>query len=402
MTVDAASELHYSPYDTALITDPYPMFRRLREEAPLYHNAAHDFYALSRYDDVSHGLADHETFISGRGVILEWIKAGLEVPSGILTFEDPPIHNIHRKLLARMFTPRKISELEPKIRQFCSRSLDPAVDSRQFDFVRDLGAQMPMRAIGMLLGIPESDMEAVRDRSNTNMKAEHGQPMKLSAKAIQQLGDVYEEYIDWRAEHPSDDIMTELLNVEFEDETGTIRRLRRDELLIYVNVVAQAGNETTTRLIGWAGKVLAEHPDQRRDLVERPELIPQAVEELVRFEPPAPHMARYVACDVDYYGQTVPEGSVVMMLIGAACRDHLRFPPDGDRFDIHREMHQHVGFGVGIHYCLGAALARLEGRIALEEILKRFPEWDVDLANAKMSSSSTTRGWDSMPAVLPG
>jgi cytochrome P450 len=195
--------------------------------------------------------------------------------------------------------------------------------------------------------------------------------------------------------------MTELLNAEFTDQTGTVRRLRREELLVYLNVVAGAGNETTTRLIGWAAKVLAEHPDQRGELVENPALIPQAVEELLRFEPPAPHVARYVTRDVEYYGQTVPEGSVLMMLIGAAVLDHRQFPPDGDVFDIHREQRQHLAFSVGTHYCLGSALARLEGRIALEEILKRFPEWDVDMANALLSPTSTVRGWDTMPAVLP-
>lgn len=195
--------------------------------------------------------------------------------------------------------------------------------------------------------------------------------------------------------------MTELLNVEFEDETGTWRRLSREELLTYVSVVSGAGNETTTRLIGWAGKVLAEHPEQRRQLVENPALIPQAVEELLRYESPAPHVARYVTRDVEYYGQTVPAGSVMMMLIGAANRDHRQFPPDGDVFDIHREPRQHLAFSVGTHYCLGSALARLEGRIALEEILKRFPEWDVDMSNAKLSPTSTVRGWESMVAVLP-
>jgi cytochrome P450 len=402
MTVDATSDVHYDPYDIALNADPYPMFRRLREEAPLYYNAEHDFFALSRFSDVSRGMIDHEAFSSGRGVILEWIKGGLEVPSGILTFEDPPVHNIHRNLLARMFTPRKIFELQQKIRQFCCRCLDPLVGTGQFDFVRDLGAPMPMQVIGMLLGIPDADLDAIRVRSNMNMQTEAGKPMKLSAKGIQQLGAAYADYIDWRAEHPSDDIMTELLNVEFEDETGTVRRLHRDELLIYVNVIAQAGNETTTRLIGWAGKVLAEHPDQRRDLVEQPALIPQAIEELLRFEPPAPHMARYVTRDVEYYGQTVPEGSVMMMLIASACRDHRQYPPDGDAFDIHREQRQHVAFGVGIHYCLGASLARLEGSIALEEILKRFPEWDVDLESARWSSASATRGWETLPASVPG
>ena len=288
MTVGATSEVNYDPYNVELNADPYQTFRRLREEAPLFYNAEHDFYAISRFADVNKGLTDISTFSSARGAILEWIKAKLEVPSGVLSFEDPPLHDIHRSLLVRMFTPRKISELEPKIREFCCRSLDPLVGAGGFDFVRNLGAQMPMRVIGLLLGIPEDDNEAIGDRSNANMRTEAGKPMKLSAKAIQHLGDGYAAYIDWRAEHPSDDIMTDLLTVEFEDETGTIRRLRRDELLLYVNVVAQAGNETTTRLIGWAGKVLAEHPAQRRALVDNPTLIPQAVEELLRFEPPAP------------------------------------------------------------------------------------------------------------------
>lgn len=213
-------------------------------------------------------------------------------------------------------------------------------------------------------------------------------------------GSIFETYIDWRKDNPSNDIMTDLLNVEFTDEHGVTRKLTREELLIYINVVAGAGNETTTRLIGWAAKVLAEHPDQRRQLVRNPGLIPQAIEELLRFEPPAPHVARYVTRDVEYYGRTVPEGSVMMMLIGAAVRDSRQFPPDGEVFDIHREQHQHLAFSVGTHYCLGSALARLEGRIALEEMLKRFPEWDVDLDNAELSPTSTVRGWDSMPAFI--
>ena len=399
MTADVTDEIHYDPYDIELNADPYPMFRRLRDEAPLYYNAEHDFYALSRFDDVNAALVDHHTFSSARGAILDWIKGNFEVPPGIVSFEDPPIHNIHRSLLARMFTPRKISELEPKIREYCCRSLDPLVGVGHLDFVGDLGAQMPMRVIGMLLGIPDDDHEAVRDRASANLRTEAGRPMKITATAIQHLGDKYAAYIDWRAEHPADDIMTELLTVEFEDETGITRRLRRDELLTYINVVATAGNETTTKLIGWMGKVLAEHPEQRRALVENPALIPAAIEELLRFESPAPQFARTVTRDVEYYGQTVPAGAVMELIIGAACRDPRHYPPDGDVFDIHRESRQHLSFGVGIHYCLGSALARLQGRIALEEILRRFPEWDVDLDNARLATTSTTRGWESMPAL---
>jgi cytochrome P450 len=321
------------------------------------------------------------------------------MPSGVLLFEDPPIHDIHRKLLSRMFTPRKINELESKIREFCAHSLDPLVGTDRFDFVADLGAQMPMRVIGMLLGIPEEFQEAARDRANANLRTEAGKPMDATAENMMN-GEFFGQFIDWRAEHPSDDIMTELLHVEFEDETGAVRRLRRDELLIYISVVSGAGNETTTRLIGWAGKVLAENPDQRRALVADRSLIPAAIEELLRYEPPAPHVARYVTRDVKYYGRRVPEGSVMMLLIGAANRDYRQFPPDGDVFDIRCEPHQHLTFSVGTRYCLGSALARLEGRIALEEILKRFPEWDVDLSECKLSPTSTVRGWETMPAVL--
>jgi cytochrome P450 len=400
VTVGATSDVYYDPYNVELNADPYGMFRRLREEAPLYYNEQHDFYALSRFADVDRALVDYETYSSARGAILELIKANIEMPPGVLIFEDPPLHDVHRKLLARMFTPRKVNALEPKIREFCARCLDPLIGTDRFDFVADLGAQMPMRVIGMLLGVPEEDQEAARDFANAQMRTEAGKPMKAAMDGMV-TGEFFAQYIDWRAQHPSDDIMTELLNVEFEDEKGVWRRLTRDELLTYVSVVSGAGNETTTRLIGWAGKVLAEHPDHRRELVENPALIPRAIEELLRFEPPAPHVARYVTRDVEWYGETVPEGSVMMMLIGAANRDHRQFPPDGDVFDTHRELRQHLTFSVGTHYCLGSALARLEGRIALEEILKRFPEWDIDLTNAKLSPTSTVRGWESMVAVIP-
>ena len=404
MTVDATqaatSDVYFDPYDIAINADPYPTFRRLREESPLYYNDQHDFYALSRFADVNKALVDHETFSSARGAIIELIKANIEIPPGTVIFEDPPIHDIHRKLLARMFTPRKVNALEPKIREFCAQALDPCVGTGRFDFVTDLGAVMPMQVISALLGIPEDDQEMIRDHANAQLRTEAGQPMKHAEGGAMVLGELFEAYIDWRADHPSDDIMTELLNAEFVDETGTTRKLSRQELLTYLNVVAGAGNETTTRLIGWAGKVLAEPPDQRRELADDPTLIPQAIEELLRFEPPAPHVSRYVTRDVEFHGQTVPEGSVMMMLLGAAVRDHRQFPPDGDVFDIHREVRQHLAFSVGTHYCLGSALARLEGRVALEEILKRFPEWDVDMANASLSPTSTVRGWESMPAVI--
>jgi cytochrome P450 len=190
--------------------------------------------------------------------------------------------------------------------------------------------------------------------------------------------------------------MTELLTGQFEDETGTTRRLARQEVLTYANMIAGAGNETTNRLIGWTGKVLAEHPDQRRELVEDRSLVPNTIEELLRYEAPSPIQARYVARDVEHYGQTVPEGSVMVLLNGSASRDERRYP-DADRFDIHRGTGHHLSFGYGLHFCLGAALARLEGRVALDEVVQRFPEWEVDWDRAKMARTSTVRGWESLP-----
>ena len=192
--------------------------------------------------------------------------------------------------------------------------------------------------------------------------------------------------------------MTDLLHAELEDETGTVRRLTREEILSIVELISSAGNETTNRLIGWAGKVLSDHPDQRRELAANLSLVPNAIEEVLRFEPPALQNARYIDRDIEYYGETLPAGGVILLLIGAANRDDRRFP-DGDRFDIHREIGHHVSFGYGLHFCLGAALARLEGRVALDEVLKRWSHWEVDYDNAIQARTSTVRGWERLPVI---
>jgi cytochrome P450 len=390
-------EIYYDPYDFEIDTDPYPIWRRMREEAPLYYNEKYDFYALSRYQDVADCSVAWPTYISGKGSVLEMIKADIPVAPGSVLFEDPPIHDAHRGLMARTFTPRKVLKLEPKIREFCARTLDPHVGTGSFDFIADLGADMPMRTIGMLLGIPEEDQEAIRDRIDEGMHIADGTRMPDRDEAYTATrGDDFAEYIDWREKNPSDDIMTHLLTAEFEDDTGTMRKLTRDELLTYVGLIAAAGNETTTRLIGWAGKVLAENPDQRRELAEDFSLIPNAIEELLRFEPPSPVQARYITEDVEHYGQKVEAGNVVILLTASANRDDRKFD-DPDTYDIHRDIKQHMTFGYGIHFCLGAALARLEGRIALEEVLKRWPEWEVDWDNAVQARTSTVRGWDTLP-----
>jgi cytochrome P450 len=398
VTIANDSRVYYDPYDASISADPFPTFRRLRDEAPIYYNERYDVWALSRHADVEKALVDWETFSNCRSDILEIIQSGFALPSGVVMFEDPPAHTMHRGLMSRVFTPRRMSALEGQVRQYCRACLDPLVGADRFDFIKDLGEQMPMRVIGMLLGIPESDQPAVRHKADATLRTETGKPMEVRQTAIAD-GSMFAEYIDWRAQHPSDDLMTTLLNAEFEDETGAVRTLNRDEVLAYTQVVAGAGNETTGRLIGWLGRVLGDHPDQRRTLVEDRSLIPNAVEETLRFQPTGLHLARYVARDIDYYDTTVPAGSAMLLLVGSANRDERRYA-DPDRFDVHRDIGQHLTFGYGLHFCLGAALARLEGRVALDEVLNRFPDWEIDEDHVKVSSTSTVRGFETMPVFV--
>jgi cytochrome P450 len=291
-----------------------------------------------------------------------------------------------------------MAALEDQVRAFCVRCLDPLVGSGGFDVVEHLGAVMPMRVIGMLLGIPEEDQTRVRDKTDATLRTEPGKPMAVKEEEVAN-GDHFAEYIEWRAKHPSDDLMTQLLNAEFEDEHGETRKLTRQEVLTYTAVIAGAGNETTGRLIGWLAKVLAEHPEQRREVVQDRSLIPNVIDETLRFEPTGHATARYVMHDVDYYGTTMPAGSPVLLLLASANRDERRYP-DPDVYDIHRADIQHLTFGYGLHYCLGANLARLEGRVALDELLNRFPEWDVDYDNIRLAPTATVRGWERMPIIL--
>jgi cytochrome P450 len=402
MSITSESNVNYDPYDFEIDTDPYPIWRQLREEQPLYYNEKFDFFALSRFDDVEDCLKNPRDYSSAKGSILELIKSDFEIPPGSIIFEDPPGHTLHRGLLSRVFTPRRMLAIEPKVREFCAQTLDPLVGAGGFDFITDIGAHMPMRVIGMLLGIPEQDQQALKDQIDAGLRLDDGgeMPGTDQIQFAQDSSQVFADYIDWRVDHPSDDIMTELLQAEYEDLDGERRHLSRDEVLNYIQLVAAAGNETTTRLIGWTGKVLAEHPDQRRELAEDRDLVPGAIEEVLRYEAPSPVQARYVMTDVEHYGQTVPAGSAILLINGSANRDDRRFEK-GDTFDIHRQIDHHLSFGYGIHFCLGASLARLEGRVALDEVLQRFPDWEIDWDNAQQARTSTVRGWERLPVRTP-
>jgi cytochrome P450 len=342
-------------------------------------------------------LGNRDDYISSKGGILEFIKNDIPVPSAMFIFEDPPLHTIHRKLLSRMFTPKRMAALELEIRQFCARALDPLVGAAEFDFIEHLGMEMPMRVIGLLLGIPEEYLRAMQQVVEDNMRSEPGKPLERSGKGM--TGEGYEEFVDMRIKAPADDMMSDLVRAEFEGADGKMRTLNRAELLTLVALLFGAGNETTNRLIGWTGKLLSEHPDQRRAIHQNPGLIPDAIEEILRYESPGPYIGRTTAREVEFHGVKVPAGGVVLSIVAAANRDERKFP-NPEAFNIHRERLPHLTFGYGFHNCLGNALARVEGRIALEEVLKRFPDWEVDMSRAQMSPTTMVRGWETLPAFL--
>ncbi|ORB91441.1 cytochrome P450 [Mycobacterium persicum] len=394
------TKLYYDPYDVNIAADPYPSYAQLRDEAPIYYNERYNFWALSRHADVEKALSDWETFSNSRSDILELIQSRFDMPPGVMMFEDPPVHTTLRGVMSRVFTPRRMAAIEDQIRRYCVGCLDPLVGSDGFDIIAELASMMPMRVIGMLLGIPEGDQISVRDANDANLRTKPGTPMKVANPDKIADGSIYADYVDWRAKNPSDDLMTALLNVEFEDENGVTRKLTRNEVLHYTQVVAGAGNETTGRLIGWLAKVLAEHPDQRREVARDRLLLTRAVDETLRYEPTGPHVARYTLREFECYDTTVPAHSAILLLFGAANRDPLRYR-DPDTFDIHRDNISHLTFGKGVHYCLGANLARLEGRVALDELLNRWPEWDIDYDSLELAPTSTVRGWERLRILLP-
>ncbi len=294
-----------------------------------------------------------------------------------------------------MFTPRRMLDLEPLVRGYCVRALDSLRDRDECDIIGEFGVEIPLRTIGFLFGIPEADQDAYRDTTDKAI-ATDGTPTRFDQSSLDAVLSVLADYVEWRANNPSDDLMTELLRAEVDEPDGTRRPLTRDEVVTYASMVAGAGNETATRLIGFTMQLLAQHPDQCHLLADDPSLVPNAIEEILRLESPSPVQARYVQRDVEVYGTVVPEGSTMLLLNGAANRDERHWT-DPDCFDVRRDEGAHLSFGHGLHFCLGAALARLEGRVALEEILRRWSSWDVDIERGQMAHTASVRGWGYLP-----
>ncbi len=390
----------WDPFDTAIDTDPYPVWKQLRDEQPLYRNEEYDFWALSRYDDVAAAHRSPIVFSSAHGTVLE-IMSPTPYPPGNIIFQDPPGHTTLRTLVSRAFTPRRVSGLDVRIRELCAELLDPLVGAGSFDFITDFAQQLPSLVISALLGVPDDDREEVRHHIDMVFHLEPGKGMinDISFGAQIWLHEYLSALLAERRRAPSDDLLSGLVQAEIADESGELRRLTTDEAAGFANLLVSAGTETVARLLGWACIVLDAHPDQRAQLAADASLVPGAVEELLRYEPPSPVQGRWLTKPVELHGTVLPPGSRILLLTGGAGRDERAYP-EPDRFDVHRELGQHVSFGLGIHFCVGAALARLEGRIGIEEALARFPRWEVDLDRAVQQHTSTVRGYSSIPVRI--
>jgi cytochrome P450 len=406
------TDLYYDPYDATIDREPHAVWRRLRDEAPLYVNEQHGFYALSRYDDVLAASLDWPTYSSARGTVLEMIDPTPPAPSagdatteptglGMMIFMDPPRHDDLRKLVSRAFTPRRVSALDARLHELCAELLAPLDGVTEFDYLEDFAARIPAMMIGALLGVPKEDQDQLRVWIDVTMRYEPEGLSTEKAEAMARSWQYMTDLVEDRRAKPRDDMVSDLLAAQITLDDGTVRALTHEEVMAFFTLLQFAGTETTARLLGWAAVLLARHPDQRELLAREPQRIPNAVEELLRYEAPSPIQARFVTRDVEWHGTTVPAYSKIALLTGSAGRDERKFP-DADRFDVTRTFDRHVSFGYGIHFCLGANLARLEANVVLDETLRRIPEWDVDEDRVEFVRTSTVRGPLHVPIQVTG
>ncbi len=394
------SDLAWDPFDESLKDDPHPLWRRMRDEAPAYYNEKYDFWALSRFEDVERAHRDPTRYSSAHGTVLEIMTEEAQ-RDGLMIFLDPPEHTVLRRLVSKAFTPRRVAELEREIRTICANLLDAQRGRQRFDYVQDFGAQVPANVIAALLGVPPSDRDMVRHHIDQmfHIEPEVGMINNVAAEAGGWLFGYLSDQLDERRSRPRDDMLTDLVEAQIVDLAGEHRRLLPHESAAFGLLIISAGTETVARLLGWAGLLLASHPEQQADLADDPTLIPNAVEELLRYESPSPVQGRWLNDQAEVHGLVIPQGSKVLLLTGSAGRDE-RVYPDADRFDIRRTFRLHVSFGYGIHFCLGAALARMEGKVALEETFKRYREWGVDMEDAVPLHTSTVRGYKELPICV--
>jgi cytochrome P450 len=395
-----ATRLVFDPFSEEFFTDPYPTYRRMREEAPVYYSEEYDFYALTRHEDVAAAFKDYETYSSARGIELSMIKKGGVPPeSKSMIFMDPPEHRRMRSLVNKVFTPRAITALKDTVTELIEYHL-ARVDTRQFDVVADFSALFPVEVISTVLGVPAEHRQQIRHWVDTSLHREPGQIEMDEAnwEAVHQTGAFYYNLIQERRKQPQDDMISGLIAAEVERDSGGATQLDDIEITGFATLLGGAGAETVTKLVGNAIVQFARNPDQWQRLLDDRSKVPAAVEEVLRFEAPTQYNVRYSLKDAHLHGVTIPAGNPVFLLGGSANRDSDAFT-DADKFDIDRDRTeaQNLGFGYGVHSCLGAALARLESAVALEKLLELMPRYEVIWDGCKRVSMTNVAGWSNVP-----
>ncbi len=393
--------MELNPFSYEFHADPYPTYRWLREQAPLYYNRELKFYALSRFRDVLAASHDWANYTSAEGTTVERLDPAMLADTPMMIFTDPPRHDRLRKLVSRAFTPRRIVELEPFIRATVVRLLAPLVATGGGDFVRDLSLPLPMEVIFTMLGVPERDRRQLRAWMDRALERDDDSPY-LPPHALEAMWNMRQYWAALLAElrdTPNDGLVCGLLGAEIPDDKGGATCLTDGEIVGFCQLLGAAGSETVTKLLANAAVLFARSPAQYATIANDPRLIPGAIEEVLRYTSPSQYQGRVTTCAVEWYGQTVPKGERILLLTAAANRDEREFP-DPDRFDVRRDIAVPLGFGHGIHFCLGAALARLESRVALEEFCRRVPHYQVDESRTVRVHMSNVHGYESVPFTI--
>ncbi len=388
--------MELNPFSHEFHEDPYPIYRWLRDEEPCYHNEALGFFALSRYQDVLEASQQPLLFSSAEGTTLEKIDTGSLLP--MMIFMDPPPHDVHRKLVGRAFTPRALTDLEPYVRRCAVEFLEMLKEKGGGDFVEEFSAVLPMNVIMELLGVPDQDRNALRKWMDATLDRNE-EPPYVPQHALEAMGASLQYWMDLVAEKrrdPRDDLIGRLCQVEIETADGGKAKLTDNEVVGFCSLIGSAGTETLTKLLANAVVLLARNPGQWGVILEDRSTIPGAVEETLRYWAPSQYQGRVLTDDVEAHGVKMPRGSRVLLLTGAANHDEREYS-DPDLYDIGRSQHLALGFGHGVHFCLGAALARLEGRVGLEEFAERFPAYEVDEEKVRRVHMSNVHGFSSVP-----
>lgn len=396
--VDTTTPLVYDPYAYEIHEDPYATYARLREEAPLYRNDERDFWALSRHADVLDGFRNSEDLSSAWGVSLDPAATGPHAHKTMSFLAmDPPRHGRMRALVSRGFTPRRVLDLEPRIRQLTREHLDRCLELGSFDFIADFAGRLPMDVISEMVGVPEADRAELRRLADLLVHREEGvhDVPPEGVEAALTLAGYYQDMLDQRRANPTDDLTTALMQAEIDGD-----RLDDSEIMGFLFLMVVAGNETTTKLLGHAWYWAAQNPDQRAIPWADPGRIGDWVEETLRYDTSSQMLARRATRDLTFHGGHVAEGDRVLLLVGSANRDPRVFPdPDAYRLD-RPELGQILSFGFGRHFCLGASLARLEAKVALEELVARVADYDVDVAGTHRVHSVNVRGFSALPTTV--